>query len=214
MQRLRLRFFRGEELKYISHLDLMRFWERAFRRARIPISYSEGFAPHPRISMASPLPIGTTSEAELMDIFLRRTTSANAVSKSLNPQLPQGVRILEVLQIPFASPSLQSQVRLAEYRVKTGTDRSLRELQEAMANLLAASELPWHHWRDTGPRHYDLRPLIQHIWVEEYDDAASTLGMRLKCDPTGTGRPEQVTAALGIAGEPESIHRTRLILAE
>ena len=65
MHRLRVRFKRGGEVKFISHLDLIRLWQRAFQRARIPIAYSEGFSPHPRISLAAPLPIRVTSDAEL-----------------------------------------------------------------------------------------------------------------------------------------------------
>ena len=68
MQRIRISFSRGEKVKYISHLDLMRLWERALRRASIPIAYSQGFSPHPKISIAAPLPIGVTSDGEFMDI--------------------------------------------------------------------------------------------------------------------------------------------------
>ncbi|PIW40369.1 MAG: hypothetical protein COW22_02130, partial [Chloroflexi bacterium CG15_BIG_FIL_POST_REV_8_21_14_020_46_15] len=72
MQRLRVRFGRGEEVKFIAHLDIVRFWERAFRRAEIPLAYSQGFTPHPRISLAAPLPVGVTSEFELMDVWLKQ----------------------------------------------------------------------------------------------------------------------------------------------
>ena len=68
MQRLRIRFRRGPELKYISHLDIMRLWHRALQRAGISLAYSQGFNPHPKISLAAPLALGITSEAELMDI--------------------------------------------------------------------------------------------------------------------------------------------------
>ena len=70
MQRLRVEFCRGEEIKFLSHLDLMRLWERAFRRADLSLVYSDGFSPHARISLASPLSVGVTSQAELMDVFL------------------------------------------------------------------------------------------------------------------------------------------------
>ncbi|MBA7542465.1 hypothetical protein ES705_34786 [subsurface metagenome] len=66
MQRLRIRFCRGQEVKFISHLDILRLWQRALHRAGISVAYSEGFSPHPRISLAAPLPIGVTSQAELM----------------------------------------------------------------------------------------------------------------------------------------------------
>ena len=70
MQRLRIKFRRGAEVKYISHLDIMRLWQRALNRAGIALAYSEGFHPHPKISLAVPLAVGVTSEAELMDIIL------------------------------------------------------------------------------------------------------------------------------------------------
>jgi radical SAM-linked protein len=72
MQRLRLKFGRGEDLKFLSHLDLMRLWERALRRAGLPLAYSEGFTPHPQIALAAPLLVGVTSDAELMDVSLSR----------------------------------------------------------------------------------------------------------------------------------------------
>lgn len=213
MQRLRLKFSRGEKIKYISHLDLMRCWERALRRAEIPLAYSEGFTPHPRISLAAPLPIGVTSEAELMDITLQKPVSPYFLIQTLRKQLPQGIDILEVQQIPLMTPSLQSQVRYAEYRVMVKASKSVGEMQTAIASLLEAQRLPWQHMRDTGPRYYDLRALIKHIWLVSSDDAAFTLGMKLRCDPQGTGRPEQVSQALGLTEYPESIHRTKLILA-
>jgi radical SAM-linked protein len=213
MQRLRLTFSRGEEIKYISHLDLMRCWERALRRAEVPLAYSEGFTPHPRISLAAPLPLGVTSEAELMDISLQKTLSPYSLIQSLRKQLPPGIDILEVQQIPLMTPSLQSQVRYAEYRVVVKASKSVGEMQTAITSLLEAERLPWQHMRDTGPRHYDLRALIKHIWLVSGDGSTFTLGMRLRCDPQGTGRPEQVSQALGLAEYPDSIHRTKLTLA-
>lgn len=213
MQRLRLKFSRGEEIKYISHLDLMRCWERALRRAEVPLAYSEGFTPHPRISLAAPLPIGVTSEAELMDISLQKPLSPYFLIQSLRKQLPPGIDILEVEQILLMIPSLQSQLRYAEYRVVVKASKSVGEMQTAITSLLQAERLPWQHMRDTGPRYYDLRALIKHIWLVSGHDSTFTLGMRLRCDPQGTGRPEQVSQALGLTEYPDSIHRTKLILA-
>src|SRR3989304_4165372 len=108
MPRLRVRFGRGPEVKFISHLDVMRFWERAFRRARIPLAYSEGFNPHPRISLAVPLAVGVTSEAELMDVFVSRTVSPHWFTDAVRQQLPAGIEILGVQQVGLNLPSLQS----------------------------------------------------------------------------------------------------------
>jgi hypothetical protein len=117
-----------------------------------------------------------------------------------------------VQQIPLLIPSLQSQVRYAEYRVVVKASKSVGEMQTAITSLLEAGRLPWQHMRDTGPRYYDLRALIKHIWLVSGDDSTFTLGMRLRCDPQGTGRPEQVSQALGLTEYPDSIHRTKLIL--
>jgi len=212
MQRLRIRLSRGDEIKFISHLDIMRLWERALRRARIPLAYSEGFNPHPRISLAAPLPVGVTSEAELMDVFTVKWVSPHWFTGIINEQLPPGIEILEVYPIALTLPSLQSMVRYAEYRVEVATENRLEGVESAIASLLSAEHLPWHHQRDTGQRDYDLRALIDDIWFISRDDSHLTIGMRLRCGSSGSGRAEQVTAALGLTYYPQSIHRTKLIL--
>jgi len=213
MQRLRIRFSRGEEIKYISHLDIMRLWERALRRARIPLAYSEGFNPRPRISLAAPLSVGVTSEAELMDIFLSKMVSPHWFTAAVSQQLSRGIEILEVFPIAPVIPSLQSQVRYAEYKVQIGTEKELKDIQSAISSLLATEHLPWHHERDTGRRSYDLRTLIDDLWLVDWCDSYCTIGMKLRCDNSGSGRPEQVTAALGFTDYPQLIERTRLILS-
>jgi radical SAM-linked protein len=213
VQRLRLRFSRGEEFKYISHLDLMRLWERALRRGKIPMAYTEGFSPHPRISLAAPLPIGVTSEAELMDIVVSKAVSPYFFMQSMKPQLPRGIEVFEVTQVPLTAPSLQSLAQFIDYRVSDRSDRAEEEIQGAVTATLQAERLPWHHMRDTGPRHYDLRPLIEDLRLERWQDHVFTLFMRLRCDTRGTGRPEQVTAALGLTEHPALVHRTKIILA-
>ncbi|MDP6495610.1 MAG: TIGR03936 family radical SAM-associated protein, partial [Dehalococcoidia bacterium] len=117
MQRLRVWFTRGNEMTYISHLDMMRFWERALRRAGLPLSYSQGFSPHPRVALAVPLALGVTSEAELMDVYLSRWVPPHSFLQSLRRQLPSGLEVPEAHTIPPGLPSLQSQVRFTEYRV-------------------------------------------------------------------------------------------------
>ncbi len=212
MHRLRVRFKRGGEVKFISHLDLIRLWQRAFQRARIPIAYSEGFSPHPRLSLAAPLPIRVTSDTELMDIHLTNWVSPHFLTSALSQQLPSGIEILQAYSIAPNQPSLQSQVRFAEYQVTVKMERGKAEIEAAITNLLSAKHLPWQHQRDTGPRHYDLRELISDLWPMDYKPPYGTIGMRLRCDSGGSGRPEQVSLALGFTSPPQSIHRTKLIL--
>jgi len=213
MQRLRLKFSRGEELKFLSHLDLMRLWERALRRAGLPLAYSEGFSPHPQIALAAPLSVGVTSEAELMDVFLSRWGPPQTFIFQVKKQLPHGIDVLEVWPIGLKVPSLQSQVRFVEYKVEVETEKECQEVESALQSFLSAKELPWHHLRDTGARYYDLRALVDNLWLIDCHDSLCVLGMRLRCDEKGAGRPEQVTKALGFSQHPESIHRTKLILS-
>jgi len=212
MHRLRLKFKRGQEVKFISHLDLIRLWQRASHRADIHLAYSEGFSPHPRISLAAPLPLGVTSEAELMDISITKWVSPHFFIVTLSQQLPPGIEILQAYQITPSSSSLQSQVRYAEYRVEIETEKELKEIESAIAQLLSTKSLPWQHQRDTGTRNYDLRTLIDDMWVIDWHHPFCTLGMRLRCDSRGSGRPEQVALALGFNHHPHVIYRTKLIL--
>ena len=212
MQRLRIRFCRGQEVKFISHLDVIHLWQRALHRAEIPLAYSEGFSPHPRISLAAPLPVGVTSQAELADIFCTEMVSPHFFTAAVSRQLPAGVEILQVYPAALTLPSLQSQVRYAEYRVEVETNEGQEAVRSAFTKLLSRKQLLWQHQRDTGTRSYDLRALVNDLWLVDWHDGSCTIGMRLRCDNSGSGRPEQVTAALGFTHHPQLIHRTGLIL--
>ena len=212
MQRLRVKFRRGAELKFISHLDIMRLWVRALRRARVPLVYSEGFSPHPRISLAAPLSVGITGEGEFMDVTVSRPVSPHWFMNAVNGQLPHGIEVLEVYPIAPTVPSLQSQVRYAHYLVEVATTKPEEEIKADIRRLLSLEHLPWHHERDTGRRDYDLRALIDDISVGGCHDGTCVLEMRLRCDESGSGRPEQVVYALGFNERPKSVQRTRLVL--
>jgi radical SAM-linked protein len=214
VQRLRVTFSRGEEVKYITHLDLMRFWERALRRAAIPLAYSEGFSPSPRLALAAPLPVGVTASAELMDVSLSQRTNPEQFIKALSEQLPPGIAVSQVREVGLGLPSLQSQVRFSEYDVDVSTDRTVAEVQKAVEEFLAAESLPWQHKRERQVRRYDLRPLVQDLRVVGLADGLCTLGMRLRTDAQASGRADQVVAALGFPEPPVRIHRKRVILDE
>ena len=209
MFRLRARFNRSEPVKYISHLDIIRLWQRAFRRAGLELAYSEGFNPHPRLSLAAPLPLGVTSEAELMDVFTVKSVSPQSLMSMVNCQLPPGIEITQACHVPLELPSLQSQVRLADYLVSVKGD--VGGVSQAIESLLQKETLPWQHQRDTGTRNYDLRALIDDLWLGGWRDGGGEIGMRLVCSVSGSGRPEQVVKALGL-DEPVAVHRTRLVL--
>ena len=212
MQRLRVRFSRGQEVKFISHLDIMRLWQRALHRAGVALAYSEGYTPHPRISLAAPLALGITSEAELMDVICLNWISPHGFTAAVSQQLPPGIEIQGVYPVAPALPSLQSQIQQAEYKVELATEKERQDVEMALTDLLAVKHLPWQHQRDTGTRSYDLRALINDLWLIDCGSGGCTIGMRLRCGNSGSGRPEQVARALGFTERPVSIHRTRLFL--
>jgi hypothetical protein len=109
-------------------------------------------------------------------------------------------------------PSLQSQVGYAEYSVELETEKDREGIEAALTSLLSVKHLPWHHERDTGTRNYDLRALIDDLWLIDWRSGYCTIGMRLRCDSGGSGRPEQVATALGFTQYPHSIHRAKLVL--
>ena len=214
MQRLRVGFSRGEATKYISHLDMMRYWERAFRRAGFRIIMSQGFHPHPRFSLASPLPVGVTSEGEVLDVYLDDFVEPRDFLKQLSPQMAPSIQVLTVEEASLQSPSLQSALRFSDYTVTVEAQASFDEAQQRVAQLLAQTALPWEHVRDGDRKAYDLRPLINQLSVAEARQGTVVLAMRLKTDSSASGRPEQVARALGFEEPPLAVHRVRLLFED
>ncbi len=213
-QRLRLTFSRGEGLKYISHLDTMRLWHRALRRAGMPVAYSQGFNPQPRIAIAAPLAVEVTSEGELMDVFLERKVAPDFFAGAVSEQLPQGIAILGIINVWPKLPSVQSQLQFAEYHVEVESDREPEKVKQAISTLLKNKTLPWQHSRGANIHSYDLRNLIDDICIIDTSESTCTLGMRLRNNSKGAGRPDQVVLALGFSEPARSIHRTSLIIGE
>lgn len=213
LQRLRVKYGRTGELQYIAHLDMLRLWQRMLRRAEIGVALSEGHPPRPRLSIAAALPLGVTSECELLDVYLKRRLSPFYFLKKVSQQAPPTLQLFAANDLPLDWPSLQSQVRSAEYRVGVETTETIAAAQAAAEALLAKATLPWEHQRDKEVRKYDLRQLIEALRVETGPPGELTVWMRLRTDPNASGRPEQVVAALELP-PPAWMHRTKLVLAE
>ena len=147
-----------------------------------------------------------------MDVFFERRVSTDFFAKVVSEQLPPGIQILGIKEFWPKLPSLQSLVRFAEYRVEVEAGGQRLDVETTLHHLLSLESLPWQHQRDTGPRHYDLRPLVDDLWLIDWRSGCAAIGMRLRCSSEGSGRPEQVAAALGFTTHPLSMHRTRLIL--
>ena len=213
VQRLQIRFAAEGPLKYVSHLDLMRVWERVCKRAGLPLATSRGFSPRPKIALAAPLAVGATSEAEILDVLLTSRVDLQSTMRDLSAELTPGLQIIDIREGPLKQASLQSMLRAACYGVEVPDRRSPEAWRRAIDDLLAREEIPWSHRRGKDTKSYDLRPLILAIELVGVQEGTARLDMRLRNDERGAGRPEQVTLALGAAEEPTRIHRTAIELA-
>jgi radical SAM-linked protein len=202
MGRLRITFSKQGALRYTGHLDLHKLWERAARRAELPLAYSQGYHPQPKISLASALPLGLSSRAEILDMKLEQTVSPDEVLQRMEANLPTGIQILKVETIDEGAPALQTQVTSAEYEVALLEPPDQNSLQCRVAEILAAESLP----RERRGKPYDLRPLLLSLVY----DGQSSLRMELAAREGGTGRPEEVLVELGIAPEITRIERSCL----
>ena len=209
-QRVRIRFAKGERLKYISHLDLARAWERIFRRAGLPLAHSQGFNPRPRFQIAAALPVGVTGQAELMDIWLAEPPANEEVLARMRATLPQGLDVLAAEEVDLRLPSLQSKVRTADYRVVVHSQEPIEAIQSRVQVLLAAATLPRQRQHKGTWQTYDLRPLIHDVMVQVQSETACLLTMHLEASPQGAGRPDEVLDALGLSLVPYTAERTNL----
>jgi radical SAM-linked protein len=205
--RIRIEFAKTEAMRFTGHLDLHRAWERSFRRAGLPLAYSQGFNPRPRLNLASALPLGFTSQSEIIDARLERELPLEEISAALEGALPPGLRLLRVEQIDLRAPSPQTELQAAEYVIAL-LGHGGAELDERVRALLRERELP----RQRRGKAYDLRPLILDLGIlPDDEEGRSRLFVRLAAREGATGRPEEVLAALGLSAADARIQRTRLV---
>ena len=214
VQRLLICFGAEGPLQYVSHLDLMRVWERVCKRAELPLASSQGFSPRPKIALASPLAVGVTSEAELFYVQLTSRVDLADAMRRLSAELTPGLRIFEIGERPIKAPSLQSLVTAASYEVAVADPRDTDAWRSTIDELLSRDEIAWSHQRGKETKSYDLRPLILSLELAGVHEGVAALRMQLRNDERGAGRPEQVLLALGATAEPLRIHRTALSLSD
>ena len=201
--RIRITFIKQGPLRYTGHLDLHRLWERAARRAELPLAYSQGFHPQPKMNMAAALPLGFSSRCEVMDIKLEHDIPLDNLPTRLNSTLPSGLQVVGVEQVDERAPALQTQVAAAEYEVVFTEKIDRAELERKIESVMKLQTIP----RERRSKMYDLRPLLEELQLL----ADGKLFMRLTAREGATGRPEEVLDVLGIAFEGTRIERTRLI---
>lgn len=203
--RLRITFSKLDLLRFIGHLDLAKTWERVLRRAELPLVYSQGFNPQPKIQLASALSLGISSECELLDIWLREPVPTDDLADRLNAVSPDGLVATAVRKVPPDAPALQTLLAGARYRItiEEVDDAVLRQRIDA---LLAADVIE----RQRREKTYNLRQLIFGLEPE----GGGVFRAHLSLGQTGTGRPDEVVEAMGLNSRLARIHRYALDLHE
>lgn len=211
MQRIRLTFSRSQPLRYTGHLDMQIVWERTFRRARLPLMYSQGFHPQPKINQACPLPLGMTSRMEVLDFWLQPDVPLDEISPALLPALPPGIEIINLAEEDLRTPALQTQVTSTIYQATFLIPFSADLLDQSVFTFLASPQI----LRVRRNKSYDLRPLVHNLEVLQTSNPLNpNLQMHLAARDGATGRPEEVISALGYDPFDTRFERMQLLFGE
>ncbi len=216
VQRLRVRYAKRGRMRFTSHRDFSRAFERALVRARVPMAYSSGFNPHPRISYAGASPTGSASEAEYLEIGLAQVLDPADVARTLAGSLPPGLDVVEVADVATArTGGLTELLQASLWRVET--DLPVAAARAGVADFLALESVPVERMTKKGLRTFDCREAVLHLEVgdAEVDDAGrpgSTLDLLLR-HTVPSVRPDDVLTGVRSASglpAPDRMLLTRL----
>lgn len=197
MFKYRAELTKGEEIRYISHLDYAGLIEKAIRRAKLPAAYSEGFNPHIKMAFASALAVGVTSDAEYMDFELTKQLCQPEVFDKLKNSLPPGVKLLKVKPVrEFKNQkkhkALMAEVDLAEYDVIVPLTDDWEQAQKAIADFNGADETVFH--RVTPKKTKDIE--VKQYLADDIKLAMSgdklKISMNIIITPTGSIKPQEI----------------------
>ncbi len=214
-QRLRVIFSQQGVLRYVGHLDVVRTWERALRRAGIPLAYSEGFNPQPRVFFAAALPLGATGQREVADIILTERMEPDTFAAQVNPHLPAGLAVISACEAPLKTPALQSRMSASEWLVDVHMEGEPVAIADRIASFLAEETVASSRKRKGRAVAYDLRRLVLGLNDEgPVEPGWQRVAMRLRSEPNATGRPDAVLKALGLDDRVVRMDRTACIFAD
>jgi radical SAM-linked protein len=218
--RQRWRFVVGRDpgAPALAQREVADAWDAAIAVTGLPVAWTEGARPRPRISFGAPLPIQMPAERELIDLVLTERWPAWRVREALEGRLPSGWRLVELEDVWLGGPALAGRVAAADYRITLGPGPEPARLARAAAELLAARRIDRQRLKGTDTVPYDLRPLLMDLRVAA-PGPPSIVVARTRFHPElGTGRPEEVIAAMreraGLDIEVSSIVRERLLLVD
>ncbi len=191
VQRIRLRYAKRGRARFTSHRDFSRAFERALRRAGVPMAYSSGFSPHPRISYANASPTGAATEAEYLEIGLAEVCDPEKVRAALDHTLPTGLDVVAAVVAPPGTPALAERLQASRWQIELpGAPPEV--LAEAVAAFLARDEVPVERMTKTGLRTFDARGAVVSLTL----DAAGPRLVTVTRHGTPLVRPDDVVTAL------------------
>lgn len=215
---VRMKYSKTSAGRFMSHLDLLRTIERTFRRAGLPLAFSEGFNPHPKISFGSALAVGVTSDGEYLDVELREETALDFLESKLKAASPSGIEIINVVKLDQRNQSLTAQINMAGYLVKVplAQEMDTHTLQKFISLVMAQPSLCIVREGKKGIRQVDIRKGIYHLEGEIKKDEMIIL-MKVQIGSEGNVRPEEVVEILRKTGEIHlregmQIHRLGLFI--
>ena len=195
--RLRVRFAKVGRVRWTSHRDVARMWERALRRGRVPVAYTAGFSPRPQISFGLALPTGCESLAEYLDLALDEVVSPEDLWATVGGLLPDGVSVMAAATLEAGAPSLQQEVTSCSWLV-TVPGVEMAELEAAVARTMAASSLPVHRQRKGRTVEDDLRPSVLALEARApAQGSPPSVTAELATSPRGV-RPVELGEAMGL----------------
>ncbi|HZK26175.1 MAG TPA: TIGR03936 family radical SAM-associated protein [Thermoclostridium sp.] len=208
---IRFQFKRGEELKFISHLDIMRVFERAFKRTSIPVSHSQGFNPRPTIVFAQPMPVGLSSDGEFADVELEKTYEIDEFIEKVNANLPEGIRILEAKE-KFVKTKIMGIVKAALYKIDFEIS-PYTDIEKIISSVLDQKKIMVLKRTKSGEKEFDIRPLIYEL-SGDFDTNAGSFNVLLGAGQNDNVRPELfidgVNNCTGASIEMLRMHRIML----
>ena len=214
-QRVRLTYEKGEAIKFISHQDEFRLWERTLRRADLPLLYKQGFNPQPHMHFTSPLGVGITGVREFIDITFALPVPLDELARRIRAKLPPGVTLHAIAEVEIKADSLHNFLVGADYAIvlyAAPGEVAADELEDRITTFLAAHEI-WRERERKGKRYgYNLRPLVFELRYEGYDAGCEEhrIFLRVQQRPGATGRPDEVVSAMGLDDFPRTLCRDRL----
>ncbi|NMB96032.1 MAG: DUF2344 domain-containing protein [Clostridiaceae bacterium] len=175
---IRIHFIRGEEVKFISHLDIMRTFGRAMRRAKIPVAYTQGFNPQPIIVFGLPLSVGVTSLTEYADIELTETVSPEGLKDTLNKELPAGLKILNA-DVKHDQKNIMSLIYAASYEIFVCTENNettskiettnKNDITNKIKKFLKKDTIEAIKEGKKGTKEIDIKPMIFDLDIKTMD---------------------------------------------